>query len=479
MVQPANHLTSPCSLRVPGTFPAAGQRALFLAFPGTSSSIPQQVCRERRVRALRCVVGVGCALPGLTMVDSGPYPSDGENRAPRKPRYEKRSGHSGTRDSNPETQNGYSNEKSESRHQHERSRSRHQDREDRREERPHSRHHEDRSHSRHQERDQQYEGKEQSRNQREKRRDGYKERDRYHEDRRQSERSRSHHEERDSYSTEKSHYHERDDYHKERSRSGFDEKERRQEHYVHSVERQGHPGKDPEHYYPSERTFAPNDAQMNDMEYYEPESEGGILNCHKCKYLCTGRGVLQMLEVILNALVLICIISSYFVLSGFSGGMASGGFGGGYYPFEGQELQEVRQLDQQFTLLRSPLIYGGLTVSLLMGTTTLAMLAAGSKHLLSLSDRWLLFEAAFSSVASLGYGVAVGVFLHFAIQINSTDVCKRRERLYARNGLTWMNCDLAGTDGGAATFAILVIILYVASVVLAARAYRERRDLQQ
>ncbi|KAM9302012.1 MARVEL domain-containing protein 3 [Gastrophryne carolinensis] len=190
-------------------------------------------------------------------------------------------------------------------------------------------------------------------------------------------------------------------------------------------------------------------------------------------------GILQMLEVILNALVLICIISSYFVLSGFSGGMASGGFGGGYYPFEGQELKEVRQLDQEFTLLRAPLLYGGLTVSLLMGTLTLAILASGSKPLLRLSNRWLIFEAAFGLVAFLGYGAAVGVYLHFALQINATDVCKRRERLYARNGLTWMNCDLSGTDGGAAAFGILLVILYGASVVLAIRAYKERRSLQQ
>nr|DBA16862.1 TPA: hypothetical protein GDO54_002390 [Pyxicephalus adspersus] len=186
-----------------------------------------------------------------------------------------------------------------------------------------------------------------------------------------------------------------------------------------------------------------------------------------------------MLEVILNALVLICIISSYFVLSGFSAGMASGGFGGGYYPFEGQELQQVRQLDQEFSLLRSPLLYGGLTVSLLMGTLTFAILAKGSKHLLQLSDRWLMIETTFSLLASLGYVAAVGVFLHFALQINGTDVCRRREILYARNGLTWMNCELAGTDGGAAAFAIILVILYATSAVLAIRAYREKKAILQ
>ncbi|CAH2324028.1 MARVEL domain-containing 3 isoform X1 [Pelobates cultripes] len=182
-----------------------------------------------------------------------------------------------------------------------------------------------------------------------------------------------------------------------------------------------------------------------------------------------------MLEVILNALVLICIVSSYFVLSGFSSGLTSGGFGSGYYPFEGQELQQVRELDQQFTLLRAPLLYGGLTLCVVMGALTLGVLAAGSKHLLSLSWTWLLAEASFCLLASLGYGAAIGVFLHFALQINATDVCTRRERLYARNGLNWMNCDLAGTDGGAAAFGILLVLLYGASVILTFRAYREKK----
>ncbi|XP_069491567.1 MARVEL domain-containing protein 3 [Ambystoma mexicanum] len=222
----------------------------------------------------------------------------------------------------------------------------------------------------------------------------------------------------------------------------------------------------------------PQTLTFDEREYYESEPEGGILECNKCRYLCTGRGVLQILEVVLCALVLICVVSSYFVLSGLSSSFASGGGGGGLgsmnFPFEGQELQQVRQLDQQFTVMRSPLVYGGLAFSVLMAGLTLGVLAAGSKHLQDLSRKWLLFEAAFSLLASLGCGAAVSVFLHFALQMNGTDVCKKRARLYARNGLTWMNCDLAGTDGAAATFAILLIIFYMASLVLAIRSFREQ-----
>ncbi|KAM5133825.1 MARVEL domain-containing protein 3 isoform 1-T1 [Callospermophilus lateralis] len=215
---------------------------------------------------------------------------------------------------------------------------------------------------------------------------------------------------------------------------------------------------------------------LEEVEYYQSEAEG-LLECHKCRYLCTGRGVVQIVEVILNGMVLMCIVASYFVLAGFSASFASGGgFGNNYYsPFEGTELEEVRQLDQKYTVLRAPLIYGGVAVSLGLGALTMGVLLQGAKSLTKLPRKWLLLEAAFSLLAAVGYCVGIGVYLHVTLQINSTDTCKTRERLYARKGLTWMNCQLAGTDGAAATFACLLVIMYSASVVLALRSYREQK----
>uniref|UniRef100_A0A8C3VM38 MARVEL domain containing 3 n=1 Tax=Catagonus wagneri TaxID=51154 RepID=A0A8C3VM38_9CETA len=222
---------------------------------------------------------------------------------------------------------------------------------------------------------------------------------------------------------------------------------------------------------------------LEEVEYYQSEAEG-LLECHKCRYLCTGRGVIQIVEVILNGMVLMCIVASYFVLAGFSASFASGGgFGNNYYsPFEGTELEQVRQLDQQYTILRAPLIYGGVAVSLGLGVLTMGVLLRGAKSLNKLPRRWLLLEAAFSLLAAVGYCVGVGIYLHAALQINATDTCRTRERVYARKGLTWMNCQLAGTDGAAATFACLLVIMYGVSVVLALRGYREQKhckDSQQ
>ncbi|XP_014444899.1 MARVEL domain-containing protein 3 [Tupaia chinensis] len=213
-----------------------------------------------------------------------------------------------------------------------------------------------------------------------------------------------------------------------------------------------------------------------EVEYYQSETEG-LLECHKCRYLCSGRGVVQIVEVILNGMVLMCIVASYFVLAGFSASFSSGGgFGNNYYsPFEGTELEQVRRLDQQYSVLRAPLIYGGVAVSLGLGVLTMGILLQGAKSLTKLPGKWLLVEAAFSLLAAVGYCVGLGIYLHVALQINATDTCKTRERLYARKGLTWMNCQLAGTDGAAATFACLLVVMYGVSVVLALRSYREQK----
>uniref|UniRef100_G3WZ13 MARVEL domain containing 3 n=2 Tax=Sarcophilus harrisii TaxID=9305 RepID=G3WZ13_SARHA len=233
----------------------------------------------------------------------------------------------------------------------------------------------------------------------------------------------------------------------------------------------------PESDYPSRRSlpFSPRPG-LEEVEYYESEA-AGLLECHKCRYLCTGRGVAQIVEVILNGMVLMCIVASYFVLAGFSASFASSGFGNNYYfPFEGTELEQVRQLDQQYTVLRAPLVYGGLAFSLGLGVLTMGVLLQGAKSLEKLPKKWLVVEAAFSLLAAVGYCIATGIYLHVALRINATDTCKRRERMYARKGLTWMNCQLAGTDGAAATFACLLVIMYGVSAVLAIRSYRQQQQ---
>ncbi|XP_038662473.1 MARVEL domain-containing protein 3-like isoform X2 [Scyliorhinus canicula] len=215
----------------------------------------------------------------------------------------------------------------------------------------------------------------------------------------------------------------------------------------------------------------------SEMQYLEPEDSGGILNCYSCRYLCTNRGIVQMLEAMLNLLVLVCVVASYIILSGYSsnGGLATSFFSinSNYSPLEGEQLKQVQKLDREFIIMRAPELYTGLGMTIAMFAITLGIMIKNAQHLHKMSVKWLIFEVIFNVLASLGYAAAVSLYLYFVLQVNSTDVCKERELLYARYGLNWMNCDLSGSDGAAACFGILLAILYCASAVLTVQFYRK------
>ncbi|XP_014429019.3 MARVEL domain-containing protein 3-like isoform X2 [Pelodiscus sinensis] len=196
----------------------------------------------------------------------------------------------------------------------------------------------------------------------------------------------------------------------------------------------------------------------------------------KCNKLCTRRGVLKFVEITVNILVLICVGASHAAIAGYSsmGGLGMGSFNinSFYSPFEGSEFQEVRDLDMQYSQMRAPCVYGGVAYSLTLTTLTLLFLIVGAKPIHRVSVRMLVAECVFDALACMGYIVAVGLYLHFIIQVNSTDTCKKRERLYARRGYTWMNCEVQGGDAAVSLFGIIAACLYFASSVVCALAVR-------
>lgn len=174
-----------------------------------------------------------------------------------------------------------------------------------------------------------------------------------------------------------------------------------------------------------------------------------------------------------NLLVLFCIVAAYVTLSG----MSAMKFGGGSFvdviiPFDGTELQQVRDLDMQFTQMRAPGIYGGLAFSITFGVISLLFVMSGNKPAYLLSRRLLIGQFAFQVIGAVVYVIAVGLYLHFVIKINSTDICQKRERLYARNGQTWMNCNVSGADAAVALFGIIAAILYAVGAFLTGRTIK-------
>lgn len=184
--------------------------------------------------------------------------------------------------------------------------------------------------------------------------------------------------------------------------------------------------------------------------------------------------------VLTNGLVLICVVAAQMVSSGLSSAAAMGGFNiNSQFSLQGVELQKVRDLDMQYSQMRAPGVYGGIAFSLTFGVVSLLFVVSGSKppHLMS---RKLLFGAlVFQAVGAAVYVVAVGLYLHFVIGVNSTDVCTQRERIYARNGYTWMNCDVSGADAAVALFGLITAILYTVGTVLTVQTIRRVKHYLQ
>ncbi|XP_062412118.1 MARVEL domain-containing protein 3 [Sardina pilchardus] len=187
----------------------------------------------------------------------------------------------------------------------------------------------------------------------------------------------------------------------------------------------------------------------------------------KCTNICSRRGIVLICAVLTNALVLVCIVAAHLSMSGFSSAGLSGGFSiNAQIPFQGTELQQVRDLDMQFSQMRAPGVYGGVAFSLTMGVISLLFVVSGSKPAYLLGKKLLVGQFLFQLIGGIAYVVAVGLYLHFVISINATDVCQRRERLYAGRGYTWMNCDVGGGDAAVALFGLITAILYAVGTYL-------------
>ncbi|NXC49281.1 MALD3 protein, partial [Penelope pileata] len=210
-------------------------------------------------------------------------------------------------------------------------------------------------------------------------------------------------------------------------------------------------------------------------QYYPPKETFSV----KCSKVCTTRGILKIVEIAVNLLVLVCVGAAQASVAGFTsiGGLGLGSFNlnSAYSPFEGTELQEVRELDMQITQMRAPCIYGGVAFSLTAAALTLVFLVVGVKPIHRLKMGLLAGECAFNLLAGVAYIVAVGLYLHFVTQVNATEVCKRRERLYARRGYTSMNCVVQGGDAAVGLFGAAAACLYFASFVVCILAIRTVR----
>lgn len=225
-------------------------------------------------------------------------------------------------------------------------------------------------------------------------------------------------------------------------------------------------------YYPREAAPSRNGRDVPRVEHRESDS--------KCTHMCSRRGIVLICAVLTNALVLICVVAAHMVTSGMSAAAGMGGFNiNSNFNLQGTELQKVRELDMQYSQMRAPSIYGGITFSLAFGVISLLFVVSGNKPPHLMSRKLLVGALVFQAVGAVMYVVAVGLYLHFIIRVNSTDVCQQRERIYARNGYTWMSCDVSGADAAVALFGLITAILYTAGTVLTIQTIRRVKHYLQ
>ncbi|KAJ8400490.1 hypothetical protein AAFF_G00396140 [Aldrovandia affinis] len=214
-----------------------------------------------------------------------------------------------------------------------------------------------------------------------------------------------------------------------------------------------------------------------EMDRYEPHRKEALYNF---RYLFTGRGLCQVMEVLLNLLIVICAGVSYSAAGGYRDLASLGGiysyYFGGANAFTGVEADRVKELDALFYQLKlPPYIFSMACGGALMGYSC-TMLLLG---IFRVPFRWpwvLLAEAIANGLIGLGYIPALAFYFIKIQETYNTAICKEREQLYKSKGHQGFECQLHGADIAGGLFGVLGIIAFPFSAVLAIRAFREVRE---
>ncbi|XP_041078038.1 MARVEL domain-containing protein 3 isoform X1 [Polyodon spathula] len=217
------------------------------------------------------------------------------------------------------------------------------------------------------------------------------------------------------------------------------------------------------------------------MDFYEPGP--GLLECYQCRYLCTGRALCQVLEVLLNLLLVICAGVSFNASETYKDYGSLGGiyayYFGGANTFTGAEAEKVKKLDTQFYQLKLPIAtatmaFGGA----LMGYACLMLLLG----LLRVPFRWpviLLVECVLGVLIGLGYVPAMAFHFIKLQEAYNSQICKDRNEMYASKGYQGFSCGLNGAEIASGLFGVLGVLAFPFSAWLAVRAFRRVRELKK
>ncbi|XP_062969284.1 MARVEL domain-containing protein 3 isoform X2 [Cynocephalus volans] len=220
-----------------------------------------------------------------------------------------------------------------------------------------------------------------------------------------------------------------------------------------------------------------------EVEYSQSEAEG-LLECHKCRYLCTGRACCQMLEVLLNLLILACSSVSYNSTGGYTGITSLGGiyyyqFGGAYSGFSGADGEKAQQLDVQFYQLKLPTVTAAMAYGGALMAFCCLLVALGVLRVPWLCPLCLVIEGSLDVLIAGAYIPALYFYFHYLSAAYGSSVCQEREVLYQSKGYSGFTCSFHGGDIGAGIFAALGIVVFAVGAILAIRGYQKVRTLKE
>ncbi|XP_078257786.1 MARVEL domain-containing protein 3 [Rhinoraja longicauda] len=223
--------------------------------------------------------------------------------------------------------------------------------------------------------------------------------------------------------------------------------------------------------------------KRSEMHYFKHEESEEILNCHRFRYLCTNRGLCQLLEVLLNLLILVCGGISYSGTGGYTDLSAQGSlfyytFGSAYSGFQGAEAEAVKELDIAFYDLKLPVVVATMAYSGALMSLACFLLLLGLARIPWRFPFLMIGECGLDIVIALGYIPAVYFYFQHLIEGYNSQVCKERERRYKSKGYEGFNCSLHGADIVGGLCGCLAVIVYLLNAVAAILAFKKVRRLK-
>uniref|UniRef100_UPI00398F10FA MARVEL domain-containing protein 3 n=1 Tax=Pristiophorus japonicus TaxID=55135 RepID=UPI00398F10FA len=227
--------------------------------------------------------------------------------------------------------------------------------------------------------------------------------------------------------------------------------------------------------------------KRSEMHYFEPDDSGEILNCYRCRYLLTNRGLCQLVEVLLNLLILVCGAISYSGTGGYTDLSSLGSlyyytFGSAYSGFQGAEAEKVEALDIAFYQLKLPTVTATMAYSGALMSFACLLLVLGLARIPWRFPILMMIEFILDIAIALAYIPAVYFYFQHLIEGYNSEVCKERESMYKSKGYDGFNCSLHGADivgGLAGCLAIIVYVLNAAAAILAFRKVRRLKGMRE